>query len=767
MSLSVRDLAEFAFRSGDLYPPGSARTVDAEEGVRVQQEVQKHRVSADPGYEREVHLSAECQINGKTLKLSGRADGRRQFTDFTLIEEFKCTGALPQEALTVDVGQTLLYAGLDAEGVATTDGYRLSTVYVQPDTLEERAFVLEMDAAEARWWLQLALLCYEVRHAVHREHIADRTAFTTRMHFPHDGYRKSQQAIARRVYLAMQKHENLLLEAPTGSGKTLATLFPALKSIADEQIFFLTSRNTGARAPLDAVRQIDPGQKHISIVEITAKEKTCFVEGMPCDSEQCEFARGYYDRRDIAVNELISNRLANRESIEHVARKHSVCPFELSLDTAVWSDINVGDYNYILDPFVQLKRFAQRPDIHLFIDEAHQLAPRVREMLAALVSRSTVKTALKSAPPNLAPSVRSVNRALMKVRRTYAGTRCDDKSIAALERAMERLIKAAGEHDVDLRQHADFGELYFQCTRWLKSREWYADDEAALLVAEEPGGFRVTRSCLDPAGYMAETFSGFGTVIRFSGTVSPLLLYQELHGGDLDARAERAESPFAPGQAGVFVIPDVPTYLRQRHKSADRLAKILIDLHTARAGRYLAVIPSFTYLDLIEDALQRKINEHGLQLPLHRQLQGQDALSAEDTIDRFKRTQSGIFLVVMGGIFAESVDFADLELAGVCIVGLGLPPPSTERDLIAEHFNTHHGEGWGELVAYTQPALVKVVQAAGRLLRDPAHRGVICLIDDRFRRTDVQQFFPAFWRPEEVLSVNIGDRVESFWKSLE
>ncbi len=36
----------------------------------------------------------------------------------------------------------------------------------------------------------------------------------------------------------------------------------------------------------------------------------------------------------------------------------SVCPFELSLDAAVWSDIVICDYNYVFDPVVRLKRLA-------------------------------------------------------------------------------------------------------------------------------------------------------------------------------------------------------------------------------------------------------------------------------------------------------------------------------------------------------------------------------------------------------------------------
>ena len=38
-------------------------------------------------------------------------------------------------------------------------------------------------------------------------------------------------------------------------------------------------------------------------------------------------------------------------------KKHSICPFELSLDASLYADLIVCDYNYVFDPRVYLKRF--------------------------------------------------------------------------------------------------------------------------------------------------------------------------------------------------------------------------------------------------------------------------------------------------------------------------------------------------------------------------------------------------------------------------
>jgi Rad3-related DNA helicase len=51
------------------------------------------------------------------------------------------------------------------------------------------------------------------------------------------------------------------------------------------------------------------------------------------------------------------------------------------------------------------------------------------------------------------------------------------------------------------------------------------------------------------------------------------------------------------------------------------------------------------------------------------------------------------------------------------------------------------GHGYADLV----PALQKVVQAAGRVLRTPEDRGWLWLLDERYRRPDVRRLLPAWW----------------------
>ncbi len=143
------------------------------------------------------------------------------------------------------------------------------------------------------------------------------------------------------------------MEAPTGLGKTLATLYPAVKALplmGDGQVFYVTAKTPGRIAAEDALERLR-GAGPVCAVSLTAKKKICFSETPSgCDVRTCPYAIGYFDRIKPALRKLLEKDHLTREAIEEVAKLHQVCPFELSLDASVWTDVVIGDYNYVFDP---------------------------------------------------------------------------------------------------------------------------------------------------------------------------------------------------------------------------------------------------------------------------------------------------------------------------------------------------------------------------------------------------------------------------------
>ena len=90
-----------------------------------------------------------------------------------------------------------------------------------------------------------------------------------------------------------------------------------------------------------------------------------------------------------AVYELITGQDAvTRKRVGRTGGDMAVCPFELGLDTAIWMDAVICDYNYVFDPNAHLKRFfgeGVKGEYLFLIDEAHNLVENAAKMYSAKV----------------------------------------------------------------------------------------------------------------------------------------------------------------------------------------------------------------------------------------------------------------------------------------------------------------------------------------------------------------------------------------------
>ncbi|MFP6835604.1 MAG: ATP-dependent DNA helicase [Pseudomonadales bacterium] len=775
--LAVGALAEFVHRRGDLHARLDGRT-RAEEGIKVQRKLQRGKPQS---YQRERAVSAERDVAGARYTIGGRIDGCD--VEARLIEEYKTTRADPDLAhahhASTHWAQIQLYGALLAEEHnAPAANWTLRLIYGHPDSLATRTFERHLSSTELASFLDETLTWLGSWMQNHQAHVEARDNVLSQLAFPLGDYRPHQRAMARRAYQAMRDRENLLLEAPTGSGKTIGLLYPVVKALAStdhEKVFFLTSRSTGAQAAVAGCRQLDPDQEFLRYVQLINKAQACLVEGMPCDPQRCQYANGYYDRVHDAVSELLRRRAMLPEQVREVAELHRVCPFELSLDAALWADVLIGDYNYVFDPLVHLQRFAENPNIALLIDESHQLSPRTREMLSLTLTRKSVRLALaESLPANLLRRVRAVDRNLVALKRAESvGAEQTIAKPEALLRAIVRLVDELSNGEISLEGFPQARDLAMESFRWARSESWY--DQARCIYIAEAEGRDVTLKLvhLDPGPYLKKILSGFGGHIRFSGTLSPLGLYQKLH-GVVSGPAERTASPFTAEQLDVLIVDDVPTYWRSRDRSLSKLVALIAEVISARSGNYLVALPSFEYLRSVAGSLAERYPHLNL-------VAQKPAMSPDERTEFVEHFQSesaqSVGLVVLGGVFAESVDFSAFRatralsgsralngstIAGVICVGLGLPPPDLERKRLQAYFSSQGGDG--HTVAFVQPAMTKIVQMAGRLLRDPEDRGVLCLIDPRFTDPACQRFFPAHWQPKVIRSACVAEHLDNFWQ---
>ena len=113
---------------------------------------------------------------------------------------------------------------------------------------------------------------------------------------------------------------------------------------------------------------------------------------------------------------------------------------------------------------------------------------------------------------------------------------------------------------------------------------------------------------------------------------------------------------------------------------------------------------------------------------------------------------------------SEGIDLKGERLIGAIIVGVGLPTISSELNIIKEHFDNTRENGYA--YTYTYPGMIKVTQAAGRVIRSDDERGVVLLVDDRFATPEYREIMPSYWSHMKFLN-NAKDllaEIVGFWK---
>ena len=85
---------------------------------------------------------------------------------------------------------------------------------------------------------------------------------------------------------------------------------------------------------------------------------------------------------------------------------------------------------------------------------------------------------------------------------------------------------------------------------------------------------------------------------------------------------------------------------------------------------------------------------------------------------------------MLGGSLAEGIDLPGERLESVVVVSTGAPQPDARVQAMRAYFDAQGRDGF--FLCMTWPGMVRVVQAAGRLIRTDADTGALLLIDSRY-----------------------------------
>lgn len=741
--MSVRAVVETTLHESDIAPAaGAARRM--REGALAHKARQRMGRDEEREYRAETALEAVYESETLLLRVTGRADALFARADgMTVVEEIKL-GAENAPLIPAHEAQAAMYAHM----LCQRDGLEricLRVLYV--DAQGRRLAQYEREAEAAQLKEGFDALCapaaaWEAEKLTRRR---ARDGTLCSLAFPFDSYRAGQRRFAANVYIAVRERKRLFAQAPTGIGKTMAALYPALRALGEgkaARVVFLTARTTGRRSAMDALARLGERGARLLAVEIAAKDKVCPREERDCRAESCPFARGFYDRLPDALLEMTRRAaesgglILTRDALAGIAGRHSLCPFELSLEAAKLADVVVGDYNYVYDPFVSIDALLGGPGgAALLVDEAHQLAPRVRDALSAEVSAgelAALRREIGRAHGRKSPLYAALTGAIRALERAAEEPEFAEGRLSEVPKplagAMEKVVEAASRQLAEggIQAAADAFSLAVS----FQFASGRADERYALLSGGEGKQARLSLLCLNAAPeILAQSGRARGTAY-FSATLAPFDAARRMLGSEEGDACLALPSPFDPAQLAARVVP-IDIRYAARERTAPRVAEAIARALTMHEGNALVFFPSYAYMGRIAELI---LGMEGLaDLALLREKRGMTEEEKAALLAAFDgEGERAALFAVLGGAFAEGIDLPGRKLQNVIVVSTGLPQPDERIRAMQAYYDAQGEDGFD--LCMTLPGMVRVIQAAGRLIRTDTDTGTLLLIDNRFCR---------------------------------
>lgn len=789
--ISVRNLVEFIYSSGDIdnRVSSSSDVARMQEGARIHRAIQKRMGSE---YAAEVALKADVLVEKEcsyTITLEGRADGiiteGSEDNPDVCIDEIKTvTGNVNriEEPVYVHKAQAMCYAYIYGTR-ERLERIRIRMTYCSIDDEKIKYFYEEFLMEElGDWFVELIGSFSKWTDFVFEQQMI-RTDSIKGLKFPFQ-YRKGQKELAASVYRSCQAGKNLYIQAPTGTGKTISTIYPAVMAVGEgiaDKIFYLTAKTITRTVAEETYGILRNNGLHFRTVTLTARDKICILDERDCNPDGCPYAKGHFDRVNDAVYDVITHETAiSRDVVLEYAKKHEVCPFELSLDISTWCDGIICDYNYVFDPNVRLKRFfadGSKGSFLFLVDEAHNLVDRGRSMYSATLVKEdflAVKKLVKDIDKKLYAALERCNKDMLGFKRE-----CEVyqvlTGVSGFSMHLERvysLIQKFMDRNKKFEHAERIREFFLKIRHFLNMHDLLTEKYVIYTEHDRDGNFYLRLFCVDPSDNLKMcTEQGISTIF-FSATLLPVQYFKEMLTGNPDEIAVYAHSSFDVNNREILIGRDVSSrYTRRNEAEYKKIAKYIFEVTGARAGNYMVFFPSYGFMQSVYEVICKMLENKELNEECARNIICQDMsmneVQREEFLARFADGAEGEHVTgfcVMGGIFSEGIDLKNEQLIGAIIVGAGLPMVCTEQKILQTYFDETGKNGFD--YAYVYPGMNKVMQAAGRVIRTEKDRGIIALLDERFLKNEYRSIFPREWNNyKETALFQAGELARRFWEN--
>ena len=406
------------------------------------------------------------------------------------------------------------------------------------------------------------------------------------------------------------------------------------------------------------------------------------------------------------------------------------------------------------------------------IDEAHNLVERGREMYSASLIKEDlleVRRLVKHIDSKLAKRLDECNKQLLELKRECEGIQI----LNSVAHIYLKLLSVMAELERFLDENKD-GEarekaldLYFVIRSFVSVYEKMDDNYMIYSELTGDGKFQIRLFCVNPAMNLSEYLEKGNSTILFSATLLPIHYYKELLSTEKDDYAIYANSTFDTKKRLLMMGTDVSTkYTMRGEQMYKRYAEYLVKVAVSKKGNYMAFFPSYKFMEEVYDIFVTLVQRQKSRFEIDAIIQApyMSEESREIFLESFEEERTGSLMgfCVMGGMFSEGIDLSEDKLIGAVIIGTGLPQVCRERELLKDYFDKKGVNGFD--YAYVYPGMNKVQQSAGRVIRTEEDRGIILLLDERFRERRYKETFPREWEGHGYCSIqSVENQIDEFW----
>jgi DNA excision repair protein ERCC-2 len=613
-----------------------------------------------------------------------------------------------------------------------------------------------------------------------------------------DGYAKDSYG---QIYLRLYQKEAInfivgnlmegktpLVESPTGSGKTIISIISAVlfAKKTGKKILYLTRTNSQQEQILSEInalaKELDfraiamQGRTNMCPLYMEIETESGFTPeslSKMCTSKKKRSKEGkeggcYYYNSGInseETKEYILNKTKSPEEIFEVLKNRVICPYESIKYAMRDADMVVMPYaNYVNDNIALTQIYnwrTSRENILLIIDEAHNLPDIARESNSLEITQNMIniseKEAIEFGDPELLPNIH-ISDFTEALRETLVDISRDMNEKQTEKRIMfrdvyeylglflkmnleevEYLVESFITYGMQVEEQKEAkGKVPLSHIKTLGDKLKFlqiAETDRFICIISKEKEEKIEAYCLDPSIVLESLLKS--PSIHISATLSPVLLYTNMIG--ISNYSFKSIENVFPKENLLTIYSDELTtkYSELTDKMLDNYANQILEIIENIKRKTIVFFPSYNLLKQIASRIHKKEILLEDQRMMQRDFRG--------LLLKFKEKTFPLF-AVMGGRLSEGINLPGNLLELEVIVGIPFPKPTIKQRALSAYYDFLYGSGWE--YAFLFPAIIKVRQTSGRVIRSSEDRGCVVVLDGR---VEILEPYVKVKRSENVL----------------